>query len=437
MKQKKDQVTEKSIAIIGLGYVGLPLAVAFGQKRAVIAFDIDCHRITELKKGYDYTKECSSQDILTSSGLLFSSDQKDLQDVQVYIVTVPTPVDDAHRPDLRSLCSASTMVGSALRDGDTVVFESTVYPGATEEICVPLLESASGLIFNKNFFCGYSPERVNPGDKINTLATIKKITSGSTPETAVEIDELYSKIIPAGTWPVSSMKVAEASKVIENSQRDLNIAFVNELSMIFDRLDIDTIEVLKAAGSKWNFLPFWPGMVGGHCIGVDPYYLTHKAEEVGYIPQVILSGRRINDDMACYAARGLVKRMLKNGIDVARSTVGVLGITFKENCPDVRNSKVVDLVVELEAWGVQSVIIDQWASEAETLSEYGLTLTELENCLKFDSIVVAVGHKEFREMTPKQLRNLCEHSQNPVLADLKSLYDKSECENVGFNVFRL
>ncbi|MGP1691426.1 MAG: nucleotide sugar dehydrogenase, partial [Giesbergeria sp.] len=335
-------LSNAQIAIIGLGYVGLPLAVEFGKLRPVLGFDINAARIAELQSGRDSTLEVEPHQLAEASHLRFGSDAEALKACQVFIVTVPTPVDQANRPNLTPLIKASETVGNALKSGDLVIYESTVYPGATEEVCVPVLEKVSGLKFNQDFFCGYSPERINPGDKVNTLTKIKKITSGSTPEAAEAVDALYRQIITAGTHKASSLKVAEAAKVIENTQRDLNIALVNELSVIFDRLGIDTLDVLEAAGSKWNFLPFRPGMVGGHCIGVDPYYLTHKAEQVGYHPQVILAGRRINDNMARYVARGTVKRMLKNGMDVPRCRVGVLGITFKENCPDIRNSKVAD-----------------------------------------------------------------------------------------------
>jgi UDP-N-acetyl-D-galactosamine dehydrogenase len=332
---------------------------------------------------------------------------------------------------------ASETVGQALRPGALVIYESTVYPGCTEEVCVPILEKVSGLKFNQDFFCGYSPERINPGDKVNTLTKIRKITSGSTPEAARAVDALYASIITAGTYPATSLKVAEAAKVIENTQRDLNIALVNELSVIFERLKIDTLEVLEAAGSKWNFLPFRPGMVGGHCIGVDPYYLTHKAEQAGYHPQVILAGRRINDDMARHAARHVIKRMLKNGIDLARGTVGVLGITFKENCPDIRNSKVVDLVDELKSWGVNVVIADAWANPEDVRREYGLELGAIDAAHPVDALVVAVGHNEYRHLTPSQLRPLCRACGKPVLADLKALYDRHQAEAAGFTVFRL
>jgi UDP-N-acetyl-D-galactosamine dehydrogenase len=426
----------KTIAIIGLGYVGLPLAVEFGRKRKVIGFDINRSRIEELTAGRDHTLECSPEQLKAANHLRYSADRADLKSAQIFIVTVPTPVGRANRPDMTPLVKASETVGAALKKGDIVIYESTVYPGATEEVCVPVLERLSGLKFNEDFFCGYSPERINPGDKVNTLTTIKKITSGSTPEVADEVDALYREIITAGTWKASSIKVAEAAKVIENSQRDLNIAFVNELSVIFDRIGIDTLEVLEAAGSKWNFLPFRPGMVGGHCIGVDPYYLTHKAEELGYHPQVILAGRRINDNMARYAARSVIKRMLNNGMDVARSRVGVMGITFKENCPDVRNSKVVDLIAELRKWSVDVVVEDPWADPEEVWEEYGIRLGRIGAESRVDSLVLAVGHREFRAMSPSSLRASC-RSDKPVLADLKSLFDRREAESVGFSVFRL
>ena len=426
----------KTIAIIGLGYVGLPLAVEFGKHRATIGFDINQARINELQSGKDHTLECSPEDLKAAGHLRYSANLQDLQQAQVFIVTVPTPVDQANRPDMTPLVKASETVGKVLKAGDVVIYESTVYPGATEEVCVPVLEKFSGLQFNQDFFCGYSPERINPGDKVNTLTTIRKITSGSTPEVADGVDALYNGIIKAGTWKASSIKVAEAAKVIENSQRDLNIAFVNELSVIFERVGIDTLEVLEAAGSKWNFLPFRPGMVGGHCIGVDPYYLTHKAEELGYHPQIILAGRRMNDNMARYAARNVIKRMLQNGIDVARSKVGVLGITFKENCPDIRNSKVADLVKELQSWGVTVVVTDPWADAAEVKHEYGIELGEVNALNPVDSLVIAVGHQEFRALTPDTLKSYCTTDHQPVAADLKTLYDRHAMAQAGFTVFR-
>lgn len=424
------------IAIIGLGYVGLPLAVEFGKHYDTLGFDINLLRVDQLRSGQDRTLETTTEELTSATQLQFSTDTTNLTDRNVFIVTVPTPIDKANRPDLTPLIKASETVGKSLRKGAIVIYESTVYPGATEEVCVPVLEKFSGLKFNQDFFCGYSPERINPGDKVNTLTKIKKITSGSTPDVADTVDELYKTIIAAGTHKATSLKVAEAAKVIENTQRDLNIALVNELSVIFERLGIDTLEVLEAAGSKWNFLPFRPGFVGGHCIGVDPYYLTHKAEEVGYNPQVILAGRRINDNMSRYAARNLIKRMLVNGIDVARSTVGVLGVTFKENCPDIRNSKVVDLIRDLQAWGVTVVVADPWADAYEFSHEYGLSLGTVDAQHPVDSLVVAVGHHKYRDLNPSQLRTLCK-GEKPVLADIKCLYNRQDAASVGFTVFRL
>lgn len=424
------------VAVIGLGYVGLPLAVEFGKVREVVGFDINQTRITELQKGHDATLEVTSEALKSAAKLRYSSNSEDLKDCQIFIVTVPTPIDRAKRPDLTPLKKASETVGHALKKGDLVIYESTVYPGATEEVCVPILEAVSGLKFNQDFFSGYSPERINPGDKVNTLTKIKKITSGSTPESAEVVDTLYGSIITAGTHKASSIKVAEAAKVIENTQRDLNIALVNELSVIFDRLGIDTLDVLEAAGSKWNFLPFRPGLVGGHCIGVDPYYLTHKAEEVGYHPQVILAGRRINDNMARYVARNTIKHMLKNGIDVPRAKIGILGVTFKENCPDIRNSKIIDMLQEFAAWGAQVVVVDPWADPKEVNREYGFELGDINSQNPVDALVVAVGHHEFREMTVRDLRTFV-RGEKPVLADVKSLFGRHESEAAGFTVFRL
>ena len=424
------------IAIIGLGYVGLPLAVEFGKHRQVLGFDINPSRIAELTDYRDSTLEVSSDQLQEATLLEYSSDITTLKNCSIFIVTVPTPIDDANRPDLTPLEKASETVGKSLSKGSIVIYESTVYPGCTEEVCVPILERFSGLKFNQDFYCGYSPERINPGDKVNTLTKIKKITSGSTPEIAKAVDELYGSIIKAGTYPATSIKVAEAAKVIENTQRDLNIALVNELSVIFNRLNIDTLEVLEAAGSKWNFLPFRPGMVGGHCIGVDPYYLTHKAEQIGYHPQVILAGRRINDNMARYAARGVIKLMVKNGIDVSRSKVGVLGITFKENCPDIRNSKVVDLIRELQSWGIEVLVSDPWAEQNEVMQEYGIKLSPYEDLHGLDSLIVAVGHEQYRTMQPEYLKSLCSTSK-PVLGDIKSLYVKQQVIDAGFVPFRL
>ncbi len=428
---------EKKIAIIGLGYVGLPLAVEFAKIRIVIGFDLKSVRIKQLREGHDLTREVSADELREAKHLRLTSKPEDLAAADIFIVTVPTPIDGANRPDLSPLIKASEMLGRFLKKGGLVIYESTVYPGCTEEVCVPVLEKYSGLRFNIDFACGYSPERINPGDRINTLTKIKKITSGSTPEAANEVDALYRQIIQAGTFPASSLKVAEAAKVIENSQRDLNIAFVNELSVIFERIGIDTIEVLEAAGSKWNFLPFRPGMVGGHCIGVDPYYLTHKAEELGYHPQILLAGRRMNDNMARYAARNIIRRMLQNGHDVARSTVGVLGLTFKENCPDIRNSKVVDLVRELQSWNVRTMIVDDWADPEEVRYEYELDLTPISKARNLDSIIVAVGHNEYRSLSMTELYGMCRADKKPVLGDLKSLYDRHAAKEAGFTVFRL
>ncbi len=429
-------LNNKTIAIIGLGYVGLPLAVEFGKTRSVIGFDINKKRIAELRAGEDHTLEVTPEDLKTAVKLSYTDDIDVLRTASVFIVTVPTPIDQANRPDLTPLIKASETVGKVLKKGDIVIYESTVYPGCTEEDCVPILEKHSGLKFNVDFYCGYSPERINPGDKVNTLTKIKKITSGSTPEAADAVNELYASIITAGTHKASSIKVAEAAKVIENTQRDLNIALVNELSVLFDRLNIDTLEVLEAAGTKWNFLPFRPGMVGGHCIGVDPYYLTHKAEEVGYHPQIIASGRRMNDNMARYAARSVIKLMLRNGIDVARSTVGVMGITFKEDCPDIRNSKVVDLIKEFRNWGVRVVVADPYADAEEVMAEYGVELNTMDDLSSVDALVVAVGHKAYRNMPLDQLKQMLK-SDKPVLADLKALYDRHQAAKMGLTVFRL
>jgi UDP-N-acetyl-D-galactosamine dehydrogenase len=424
------------IAIIGLGYVGLPLAVEFGKKRETAGFDINDARIAELNAGIDNTLEVASDQLSLASKLSFTADLEKIRNCSIYIVTVPTPIDEANRPNLTPLRRASETVASVLKKGDVVIYESTVYPGCTEEVCVPILEAMSGLQYNADFFCGYSPERINPGDKVNTLTKIKKVTSGSDVETARLVDELYLSIIEAGTFPAASIKVAEAAKVIENTQRDLNIALVNELSVIFDRLDIDTLDVLEAAGSKWNFLPFKPGMVGGHCIGVDPYYLTHKAEMVGYNPQVILAGRRINDNMSRYVGKCVIKKMVQNRIDLSSAKIAVLGVTFKENCPDIRNSKVVDLVRELESWGVDVVIADPWADPAEVKQEYGLNLVSFDDLKDLDSIIVAVGHNEFRALSASDLMELTS-SVNPVVADVKGLYQRESLINAGFTVFRL
>jgi len=394
----------KKIAIIGLGYVGLPLAVEFGKIRPVIGFDIDAARIRELSEGVDRTLECSVEQLKSASGLAFDSDPAALRAAQIFIVTVPTPVDRTNRPDLQPLIKASQTVGRALKRGDIVIYESTVYPGATEEICVPTLEAASGLKFGVDFHCGYSPERINPGDKINTLTTIKKITSGSSPDVAREIDDLYGAIITAGTWRASSIKVAEAAKVIENSQRDLNIAFVNELSVIFDRIGIDTIEVLEAAGSKWNFLPFRPGMVGGHCIGVDPYYLTYKAQEVGYHPEVILAGRRINDGMGAFVATQTLLLMAGKGINPVGARVLVLGLAFKENCPDVRNTRVVDIIAAFAKVNAVVDVYDPWVDADEAVHEYGIRPSAAPQHGSYDAIIIAVAHEQFKALGAAGIR---------------------------------
>jgi len=428
-------ISKKTIAIIGLGYVGLPLAVAFGKIRTVIGFDINKKRINQLMSYQDTTLEVLTSDLQKAKYLTYSCDFNDLSQADIFIVTVPTPIDKVNRPDLRPIINATETVAKALKKDSLIIYESTVYPGCTEEICVPILEKYSKLKFNKDFYCGYSPERINPGDKVNTLTKIKKVTSGSTQEIARAVDALYASIITAGTHMAPNIRVAEAAKVIENTQRDLNIALINELSVLFNRLGIDTMDVLDAASTKWNFLPFRPGMVGGHCIGVDPYYLTYKAEEVGYHPQIITSGRRLNDNMARYAARNVIKLMLKNGIDASKSKVGVMGITFKENCPDIRNSKVVDLIKEFEAWGVKVLVTDPYADAEEVMHEYGIKLVAIDDLSSIDSLVVAVSHQEYRKMKPINLKKLLKTSK-PVLADLKALYDRDEVAAAGLTVFR-
>jgi UDP-N-acetyl-D-galactosamine dehydrogenase len=409
----------EKIAVIGLGYVGLPLAVEFGKVVDVIGFDINQKRIEELRTGNDRTCEVEPEDLKKSNRLLFSSDVKDLKSANYFIVTVPTPVDEFKKPDLRPLESASKTVGAALKKGDIVIYESTVFPGCTEEICVPILEQVSGLKFNSDFFCGYSPERINPGDKLHRVTTIKKITSGSTPATADKVDQLYRKIITAGTHKASSIKVAEAAKVIENSQRDVNIAFVNELALIFERIGIDTHEVLEAAGTKWNFLPFKPGLVGGHCIGVDPYYLTHKAESLGYHPEVILSGRKINDNMGIHIANCVIKLMAQHDLPINKGKILVLGITFKENCPDIRNSRVVDVVRELQSFGTVVDIYDPYADKDEVQHEYGLQMIESLN-QKYDAIILSVSHKEFMNLDWNKIKH-----DKTVIYDVKGLLDKN------------
>lgn len=397
--------------------MGLPLAVEFGKKYDVLGFDINKERIAELENGYDRTLEVDEQNLKSSAGLKFSSNKEDLKSCDIFIVTVPTPVDEHKRPDLTPLIKASETVGSALKKGDIVIYESTVYPGCTEEDCVPVLERVSGLKFNEDFFCGYSPERINPGDKEHTVTKILKVTSGSTPEIADKVDALYGSIITAGTHKASSIKVAEAAKVIENSQRDINIAFVNELAILFAKMGIDTLEVLKAAGTKWNFLPFKPGLVGGHCIGVDPYYLTFKAESLGYHPEVILSGRRINDNMGAYVAKEVIKLLIKKSHKVDGARVLVLGITFKENCPDIRNSRVIDVISELRDFGCEIDVYDPWADEAEVKHEYGLTLVG-EPGSNYEAVVLAVAHEKFRGLDVTSLKN-----PNGIIYDIKGFLD--------------
>ena len=428
---------KKKIAIIGLGYVGLPLAVEFAKKYKVVGFDINQNRIEELKKNQDSTLEITDDAISSvRENLNFTSNIDDTKECNIYIVSVPTPIDEFNKPNLEPLINSSKIVGTVIKKNDIIIYESTVYPGVTENICVKELEKSSGLKFNQDFFCGYSPERVNPGDKVNTLTKIKKITSGSTPEIAKEVDELYKIIITGGTYLAKSIKVAEAAKVIENTQRDLNIALVNELSVILGRLDLDTMEVLEAAGSKWNFLPFRPGLVGGHCIGVDPYYLTHAAEQVGYNPQIILAGRRINDNMGFYMVKKVIQQMINNGIEIKNSTVGLMGITFKENCPDVRNSKVIDVVNELKNWGINVIVVDPWADKLKLQQEHDIQLGVIDEKNKVDSLIVAVGHSQFRTISAKELRNFC-NGKKPVIADVKSIYNKANLLAEGLSVFRL
>ncbi len=410
------------IAIIGLGYVGLPLAVSFGRHYQTIGLDVNQARVDELNTGHDSTLEVSSEELAAAQQLTFTCDPQDIKSCDYIIVTVPTPIDKNKQPDMTPLQKASQMIGSVLQPNTTVIYESTVYPGATEEVCIPILEQVSGLVFNKDFFAGYSPERINPGDKQHRLETIVKVTSGSTPDVADKVDALYRSIITAGTHRASSIKVAEAAKVIENTQRDLNIALINELAMIFARVGIDTEEVLEAAGSKWNFLPFRPGLVGGHCIGVDPYYLTHKAEELGHHPDVILAGRRINDRMGEYVVSRLVKSMLSKQIMVNGANILLLGITFKENCPDIRNTKVVDIAEELANYHVNLDIYDPWATPQEVEHEYGLSLIEKPESGKYDAVIGAVAHHQFKAWNNEQLRALCK--PNAVIFDLKYMFDK-------------
>jgi UDP-N-acetyl-D-galactosamine dehydrogenase len=407
------------IAIIGLGYVGLPLAVEFGKHRPVIGFDINTKRIADLQSGKDTTLETTLEELAEAIHLQFTVDMADLASANCFIVTVPTPIDAHKRPDLTPLIKASETVGRVLKSGDIVIYESTVYPGCTEEDCVPVLERESGLRFNQDFFCGYSPERINPGDKEHRVTTIKKVTSGSTPEIAEVVDSLYREIVTAGTHKAPSIKVAEAAKVIENTQRDLNIALINELAMIFNKMGIDTQAVLEAAGSKWNFLPFRPGLVGGHCIGVDPYYLTYKAEAIGYHPEIILAGRRLNDGMGAYVVSQLIKAMIKKSIRIEGASVLVMGLTFKENCPDLRNTRVVDIVSELKQYNISVDVYDPWVSVSDAEHEYGITPIQRPDAGSYDSIILAVAHAEFKEMGVERIRGFAK--ADSVLYDLKYL----------------
>jgi len=418
--------SDKKIAIIGLGYVGLPLAVELGKKFKTLGFDINAPRVADLKLGNDSTLEVSPEEMAAAVRLSYTCDVNELAACNIYIITVPTPIDAHKQPDLTPLVKASEMLGKVVAQGDILIYESTVYPGTTEEVCLPAVEKVSGLTFNKDFFAGYSPERINPGDKERRVTNILKVTAGSTPEIAETVDQLYKSIITAGTHKASSIKVAEASKVIENTQRDMNIALVNELSVIFSRLNIDTLEVLEAAGTKWNFLPFRPGLVGGHCIGVDPYYLTHKAQSVGHYPEIILAGRRLNDRMGAHIVSQLVKKMLKKCIQVEGANVLVIGFTFKENCPDLRNTKVVDVISELSEYNINVDIVDPWCSNDETESEYGLSLVPEPENNKYDAVILAVAHDEFKAMGAAKIREFAKDKH--VIYDLKYILPKEDVD---------
>lgn len=420
------KLSDLKIAVIGLGYVGLPLAVEFGKKVPVIGFDIHQKRIEELQSGQDHTLEVSPEELQQATQLSYSANLDDLKSCNFFIVTVPTPIDDYKQPDLTPLIKASTSIGQVLKKGDVVVYESTVYPGATEEDCIPVLEKFSGLKFNQDFFAGYSPERINPGDKLHRVTNILKITSGSTPEVADFVDQVYNLIIEAGTHKATSIKVAEAAKVIENTQRDVNIALINELAVIFNKMGIDTEAVLKAAGTKWNFLPFRPGLVGGHCIGVDPYYLTHKAQSIGYHPEIILAGRRLNDGMGAYVVTQLVKAMIKKKIQVEGAKVLVLGLSFKENCPDIRNTKIIDIVNELQEYNIQADVYDPWVNTQEAQHEYGITpIASLEQG-QYDAVILAVAHEQFKAMGATDIRALAKPEH--ILYDLKYVLEQSESD---------
>ena len=426
--------SERTVSVIGLGYVGLPVAVAFGKVRSTIGFDINTRRIAELRDGYDRTGEVAAEELATAQ-ILFSDSIDDLRKADFHIVAVPTPITEANQPDLTPMLRASETVGKALKKGDIVVYESTVYPGVTEDECVPILEMVSGLTCGRDFTVGYSPERINPGDKEHTFTKIRKVVSGQNAATLETVAAVYESVVTAGVHRASSIKVAEAAKVIENTQRDLNIALMNELALIFDRMGIDTCEVLEAAGTKWNFLPFRPGLVGGHCIGVDPYYLTHKAEKIGYIPQVILAGRRINDGMGKFIAQRTVKEMIHAGQNILGSTVTVLGLTFKEDCPDLRNSKVIDIIRELQDYGIKVQVCDPLADTAEAEHEYGVTLTPLDQLQPAAAVVLAVAHREYREMGIGQLHKLM--GDSPTLIDVKCVYSRDEVQQAGIRLWRL
>ena len=420
------QLSDLKIAVIGLGYVGLPLAVEFGKKVHVVGFDIYQKRIDELKSGQDHTLEVSPEELKQATWLSYSASLDDLKNCNFFIVTVPTPIDEFKQPDLTPLIKASTSIGQVLSKGDVVVYESTVYPGATEETCNPVLEQVSGLQFNQDFFAGYSPERINPGDKLHRVTNILKITSGSTPEVADFVDQVYNLVIEAGTYKAASIKVAEAAKVIENTQRDVNIALINELAVIFNKMGIDTEAVLKAAGTKWNFLPFRPGLVGGHCIGVDPYYLTHKAQSIGYHPEIILAGRRLNDGMGAYVVTQLVKGMIKKKIQVEGAKILVLGLSFKENCPDIRNTKIIDIVTELKEYQIDVDVYDPWVDTHEAEHEYGITPVRSVSENQYDAIILAVAHEQFKQMGAVEIRALGKKAH--VLYDLKYVLDASEAD---------
>ena len=416
----------KKIGIIGLGYVGLPLAIEFGKTREVVGYDIKESRINELKNNTDFTLEISEEGFKNSIHLNFTSQIEDLNDCQIYIVTVPTPIDRHKKPDLNPLVKSSQAVGSILKKGDIVIYESTVYPGTTEEVCVPELENNSGLIFNKDFYCGYSPERINPGDKEHTITNIKKITSGSNPNIANEIDELYKEIIVAGTHKASSIKIAEAAKVIENTQRDINIALINELALIFNKLDIDTESVLEAAGTKWNFLPFRPGLVGGHCIGVDPYYLSHKALEVGYNPEVILAGRKLNDNMGTYIVKQITKLMIDKNINIESSNILIMGLTFKEDCPDIRNTRIIDLIEDFNNLNCSVSVYDPWVNKNQAIHEYGIEIIDKPIEGSYDAIILAVAHSEFKDMSMDKIKAL--GKKNSIVYDIKYLFKAKEVD---------